>query len=159
MKIRIIKYNVNKYRINEGDFMNKSISYLSPMEYEMMMIFWNLDKPLTAAEVLENRKEGTWAKNSIHPLINTLLHKEFLRVCGTKKSGKVNSRLYESNISMAEYVSSQIATVYENKKERFNIGCFMSGMLGENRTSDEKIISELEDWIKDHHENTTDEDM
>lgn len=132
--------------------MKQSIPYLSPMEYEMMMIFWNLDTPLTVAEVLKNRKEGTWAKNSIHPLIKSLLNKEFLRVCGAKKSGKVNSRLYESNISMAEYISSQITTVYENKKERFNIGCFMAGMLGGDRASDEKIISELEEWIKEHQE-------
>lgn len=26
-----------------------------------MTIFWSMDKPLTASEILQHRKEGTWA--------------------------------------------------------------------------------------------------
>lgn len=136
--------------------MKKSMPYLFPMEYEMMMIFWNIDRPLTVSEVLENRKEGTWAKNSTHPLIRTLLNKGFLKVCGTRKIGKVNSRLYEPNISMAEYVASQVTEVYENKKARFDIGCFMAGLLGGDHESDEKILSDLEEWMRERQENLTD---
>lgn len=138
--------------------MKKSIPYLFPMEYEMMMIFWNHEKPLTVAEVLENRKEGTWAKNSVHPLLKNLLHKGFLVVVGTQKSGKVNSRLYTPNISMEEYMASQVSEVFEDKKSNFDIGCFMAGLLGEDPVSDKKIISNLEDWIKNQQKSLADYD-
>lgn len=136
--------------------MKKSI-YLSPMEYELMMIFWNLDRSLTVSEILENRKEGTWAKNSVHPMLKNLLEKGFLEVSGTQKVSKVNSRLYKAKISMAEYISNQVAEVYKNKRGKFNIACFMSGLLGGDRASDEKIIAELENWIKDQNDILTNE--
>ena len=138
--------------------MKKNIPYLFPMEYEMMMIFWNLDKPLTVSDVLENRKEGTWAKNSTHPLIRTLLEKGFLEVCGTQKSGKVNSRLFVPAISMEEYLSSQVSEVYENKKSKFNIGYFMASLLGDDSANDEKIINDLEEWIKKRQNGLEDDD-
>ena len=46
--------------------MNPHKNYLSPKEYEIMTIFWSIDKPLTVSEVLQHRKEGTWSANSIH---------------------------------------------------------------------------------------------
>lgn len=53
-------------------------NYLSPKEYEIMTIFWSMDKPLTASEILQHRKEGTWAANSIHPLLNKLLENGYI---------------------------------------------------------------------------------
>lgn len=43
-----------------------------------MTIFWSMDKPLTASEILQHRKEGTWAANSIHPLLNKLLENGYI---------------------------------------------------------------------------------
>lgn len=138
--------------------MKKNIPYLFPMEYEMMMVFWNSDKPLTAVDLMECRKEGSWSKNSTHPLIRTLLEKGFLEVCGTQKSGKVNSRLFVPAISIEEYLSSQVSEVYENKKSKFNIGYFMASLLGDDSANDEKIINDLEEWIKKRHNGLEDND-
>lgn len=66
--------------------MKKAVPYLFPMEYEMMMIFWNRDKPLTAVDLMECRKEGSWSKNSTHPLIRTLLEKGFFKYAARKKA-------------------------------------------------------------------------
>ena len=64
-----------------------------------MTIFWSMDKPLTASEILQHRKEGTWAANSIHPLLNKLLENGYIAVCGSQRVAKVNSRLYEAKVS------------------------------------------------------------
>ena len=65
-----------------------------------MTIFWSMDKPLTASEILQHRKEGTWAANSIHPLLNKLLENGYIVVCGSQRVAKVNSRLYEAKVSL-----------------------------------------------------------
>lgn len=86
------------------------------------------------------------------------VRKRVLQVCGTQKSGKVNSRLFVPAISMEEYLSSQVSEVYENKKSKFNIGHFMASFLGEGTENDEKIITDLEDWIKKRQNGLVDND-
>lgn len=74
------------------------------------------------------------------------------------KSGKVNSRLFVPAISMEEYLSSQVSEVYENKKSKFNIGYFMASLLGDDSANDEKIITDLEEWIKKRQNGLEDND-
>ena len=69
-----------------------------------MTIFWSMDKPLTASEILQHRKEGTWAANSIHPLLNKLLENGYIAVCGSQRVAKVNSRLYEARIRFRRFL-------------------------------------------------------
>lgn len=96
--------------------MNPHKNYLSPKEYEIMTIFWSIDKPLTVSEVLQHRKEGTWSANSIHPLLNKLLENGYIGVCGSQKVAKVNSRLYEAKISLSDYVTNQVSEVLTTKR-------------------------------------------
>ena len=48
--------------------MNPHKNYLSPKEYEIMTIFWSIDKPLTVSEILQHRKEG-YLVRKFHPSI------------------------------------------------------------------------------------------
>ena len=104
--------------------MNPHKNYLSPKEYEIMTIFWSIDKPLTVSEVLQHRKEGTWSANSIHPLLNKLLENGYIGVCGSQKVAKVNSRLYEAKISLSDYVTNQVSEVFDNETNKFNVSSF-----------------------------------
>ncbi len=47
--------------------------HLTSKEFEIMKIFWQYDKPLTAAEIIDLSKEKTWSFNSLYPLLNKLL--------------------------------------------------------------------------------------
>ena len=87
--------------------MNPHKNYLSPKEYEIMTIFWSIDKPLTVSEVLQHRKEGTWSANSIHPLLNKLLENGYIGVFGSQKVAKVKTRLYEEKINNYCYVKNK----------------------------------------------------
>ena len=80
-----------------------------------MTIFWSMDKPLTASEILQHRKEGTWAANSIHPLLNKLLENGYIAVCGSQRVAKVNSRLYEAKVSLSDYITNQVSEVFDNE--------------------------------------------
>lgn len=130
--------------------MKPSKNYLSPKEYEIMTIFWSMDKPLTVSEILQHRKEGTWSANSIHPLLNKLLENGYIDVCGTQKVAKVNSRLYEAKISLSDYVINQVSEVFDNETNKFNVSSFLSGLLGGDKENDKEIISELENWLDDY---------
>ena len=130
--------------------MNPHKNYLSPKEYEIMTIFWSIDKPLTVSEVLQHRKEGTWSANSIHPLLNKLLENGYIGVCGSQKVAKVNSRLYEAKISLSDYVTNQVSEVFDNETNKFNVSSFLSGLLGGDKENDKEIISELEKWLDDY---------
>lgn len=125
-------------------------NYLSPKEYEIMTIFWSMDKPLTASEILQHRKEGTWAANSIHPLLNKLLENGYIAVCGSQRVAKVNSHLYEAKVSLSDYITNQVSEVFENETNKFNVSSFLSGLMGGDEEKDEKIISELENWLDDY---------
>lgn len=116
--------------------MNPHKNYLSPKEYEIMTIFWSIDKPLTVSEVLQHRKEGTWSANSIHPLLNKLLENGYIGVCGSQKVAKVNSRLYEAKISLSDYVTNQVSEVFDNETNKFNVSSFLSGLLGGDKEND-----------------------
>ena len=130
--------------------MNPHKNYLSPKEYEIMTIFWSIDKPLTVSEILQHRKEGTWSANSIHPLLNKLLENGYIGVCGSQRVAKVNSRLYEAKISLSDYVTNQVSEVFDNETNTFNVSSFLSGLLGGDKENDKEIISELEKWLDDY---------
>ena len=106
-----------------------------------MTIFWSMDKPLTASEILQHRKEGTWAANSIHPLLNKLLENGYIAVCGSQRVAKV---------SLSDYITNQVSEVFENETNKFNVSSFLSGLMGGDQEKDEEIISELENWLDDY---------
>lgn len=132
--------------------MKKNMPYLSPTEYSFMKILWNAERPLAVSEILERREEGTWAKNSVHPLINSLLKKGFLSVEGFLKVSKVNSRLFLAKISLAEYSAAQIKGVFEGSSSKFQYGAFLSSFLGDDEICDQETINELEIRLKEYRE-------
>lgn len=130
--------------------MKKNIPHLSPTEYAFMKILWTSQNPLTVGEILERREDGSWAKNSVHPLLNSLIEKGFISITGIMKISKANSRLYAAKISLAEYSSSQITKVFEKDKWRFNLSYFLSNFVESDGEIDETIVKELEDWLQQY---------
>ena len=66
----------------------KSHFGLSEMEYELMQVFWELDKPLTFPQVVEycnNQKGHRWAKTTIHTFLTRMVGKEVLKVENGRK--------------------------------------------------------------------------
>ena len=71
-------------------------------------------------------------------------------VCGSQRVAKVNSRLYEAKVSLSDYITNQVSEVFENETNKFNVSSILSGLMGGDEEKDEKIISELENWLDDY---------
>ena len=121
-----------------------------------MTIFWSMDKPLTASEILQHRKEGTWAANSIHPLLNKLLENGYIVVCGSQRVAKVNSRLYEAKVSLSDYITNQVSEVFENEKINYRFGAAFAiekDLKGILKDTDSGLLGDVGTLVCDYTEN------
>lgn len=124
-------------------------SNLTSKEFEIMKIFWQYDKPLTASEIITLSSTKTWSLNSLYPLLNKLLKKQFIEVIGNIRSTKAPARIFKSKITILDYSNMQIQSVFGNQNKRMDIGNFLSYFSNTYDNSDE-LIKEIEEWIKNN---------
>ena len=85
--------------MKEGNSMIK----LTKKENEIMEIIWNMEKPLTAAEIQTKTDMSIY---SVQQVLLRLLTKKFVSVVGIKQNKKAFARQYEAIISEADYISA-----------------------------------------------------
>ena len=107
------------------------------------------DKPLTAAEIIDLSKEKTWSFNSLYPLLNKLLKKQFIKVVGNIRTVKAPSRIFTANISLLEYSNMQFQSIFTDSDKKMNIGNMLSYFCNHSKNSD-ALIKEIEEWIEEH---------
>ena len=124
-------------------------SNLTSKEFEIMKIFWQYDKPLTASEIITLSNTKTWSLNSLYPLLNKLLKKQFIEVIGNIRSTKAPTRIFKAKITILDYSNMQIQSVFSNQNKKIDIGNFLSYFSKSYNNSDD-LIKEIEEWIKNH---------
>lgn len=131
----------------------KKIEHLTKKEHEIMTILWSSDRPMPISEIADRTK--TVAPNSMHPMINNLLAKNYIRIAGNVKMVKTSSRLYAAAITVEEYVSSQIVSIYKASHTAMDMARLMSSFVkyGSNRQRANEIVSELEGFIDEYKKN------
>ncbi len=82
---------------------------LTKSEHEIMNLLWNVDRPLTASEIIEQSTDKTWKDSYIHLLINSLLDKGMIRAEGFAKTTKNYARTFVAAVSEEAYAVQQIA--------------------------------------------------
>ena len=122
---------------------------LTSKEFEIMKIFWQYDKPLTAAEIMKLAPEKTWSFNSLYPLVNQLLKKQYIKVAGNVRTVKAPSRVFTANISLLEYSNMQFQSIFTDSDKKINIGNMLSYFCNHSKNSD-ALIKEIEEWIEEH---------
>ena len=80
---------------------------LTKSEFEIMNIFWEMDQPLSRADLLENAQK-TWKDSSVHVLLNGLLKKGILREVGVIRCGRGYGRVFEPTMTREEYYAAVI---------------------------------------------------
>ncbi len=123
--------------------------HLTSKEFEIMKIFWQYDRPLTAAEIIHLSKEKTWSYNSLYPLLNKLLKKQFIKVVGNIRTVKAPSRIFTANISLLEYSNMQFQSIFTDSNKKMNIGNMLSYFCNHSQDSD-ALMKEIEEWIEEH---------
>ena len=123
--------------------------HLTSKEFEIMKIFWQYNKPRTAAEIIDLSKKKTWSFNSLYPLLNKLLKKQFIKVVGNIRTVKAPSRIFTANISLLEYSNMQFQSIFTDSDKKMNIGNMLSYFCNHSKNSD-ALIKEIEEWIEEH---------
>lgn len=83
-------------------------------ELEVMNVLWAENRPLTHHEIIELSPARTWKASTIHFILNGLMAKNAVKVCGAVLSAKVYARQYAAAISKEAYEASQIEQALTN---------------------------------------------
>ena len=82
---------------------------LTPNEMQFMNVFWRIDAPLTAAEILKQSVNRTWKDTSLHTILKNLLEKKVITEHGFVKDGKVISRTFVAVLTCEDYYAGVFA--------------------------------------------------
>ncbi len=81
---------------------------LTKSEREIMNLLWNIDRPLTATEIVNLTPERTWKKSYIHLLINSLMNKNLIKTESLVRTGRNYGRAFVATSTREEFEISQI---------------------------------------------------
>lgn len=116
---------------------------LPDSELELMMIIWDLDRPVTRMEIEEHMEEGRkLSPTTILSFLARLQEKEFLAV---RREGKNN--VYLPLISREVYTQSESKNILK-RLYRNSARNFLAALYDGNSLSDEDL-QELEDYISE----------
>ena len=109
---------------------------LTKKENEIMEIIWNIDKPLTAAEIQTRTDMSIY---SVQQILLRLLSKNFISVAGIKQNKKAFARQYTAMVSEADYILAFI----NNPKIEIQLA---SNLI--TKSTDLQTINQLEKLIE-----------
>lgn len=113
---------------------------LTKSEKEIMGLLWNIDRPLTATEIVNLTPERTWKKSYIHLLINSLLEKQLIRSESLVRTGRNFGRAFVATMTEEQFSILQITTG-KNFSQK-SIPFLISSLI--DMTDDAKLIEEIE---------------
>ena len=116
---------------------------LPDSELEIMMIIWELDKPVTRLEIEERMEKGkTLSPTTVLSFLSRLQEKGFLEV---QKSGKNN--VYLALVEKEDYMRTEsrniLKRLYQNSAKNFLAALYDGDSLSE------EDLKELEDYISE----------
>ena len=76
---------------------------LTKSEKEIMNLLWNVDRPLTATEIVNMTPERTWKKSYIHLLINSQNQKELIKSDSLVRTGRKFGRTFVATMTEEEF--------------------------------------------------------
>ncbi len=129
--------------------MKRKDNVLTKVEFEVMSILWDLDKPSCAWDVLNNWPEPRPAYTTVATYLKVLYEKGFLDYSKVKGEGKTH--MYEALVSRAEYTRR---TMQEVKKNFFggSLKSMFSFFIQEDNLTHEEIQELLESIAPTYHD-------
>lgn len=122
---------------------------LTKKEYQIMKVLWNSDKPLLVSDILS--MTDNIAENSVHPMINSLIKKGYIKVVGSMKVSKTNSRLYIANITVDEYAAIELNEIFDSTGKSPDISnLLMYFSKHRKKKQNENFINQLQEFIDNY---------
>ena len=76
-------------------------------ERQIMNIFWNSDKPLSANDIAVQQQD--LSKNTIQAVVRKLKNHDLLKVADIGYSGTVLTRLYSPNVTQEDFLAAELS--------------------------------------------------
>ena len=80
---------------------------LNKRERQIMNIFWNAEKPLSANDIAVQQQD--LSKNTIQAVVRKLKNHDLLKVADIGYSGTVLTRLYSPNVSQEDFLAAELS--------------------------------------------------
>ena len=80
---------------------------LTKRERQIMNIFWNSDKPLSANDIAVQQQD--LSKNTIQAVVRKLKNHDLLKVADIGYSGTVLTRLYSPNVNQEDFLAAELS--------------------------------------------------
>ena len=80
---------------------------LTKRERQIMNIFWNSDKPLSANDIAVQQQD--LSKNTIQAVVRKLKNHDLLKVAYIGYSGTVLTRLYSPNVTQEDFLAAELS--------------------------------------------------
>lgn len=124
----------------------KEMPRLTKSEEELMELFWQVNNPLTSVELLDIATGHSWNGHYIHKILNSLLKKGFIEICGYVLYGSQYTRQFITIITEDDYISNYILLRSTDNK---TISKVMVTMAKKAMYSEE-LIKTLEGIVEDY---------
>ena len=80
---------------------------LTKRERQIMNIFWNSDKPLSANDIAVQQQD--LSNNTIQAVVRKLKNHDLLKVADIGYSGTVLTRLYSPNVTQEDFLAAELS--------------------------------------------------
>lgn len=127
--------------------MAKRNEHLTKKEHEIMKILWMSEKPMLISEIHSRVKNV--AGNSVHPMINNLINKGYIKVMGNVRVVKTPSRLYAPAVTIDEYMAIQFSEMCRENNRPLAFTGFLNYIFRHNRSKKAEMLAELETFVND----------
>lgn len=108
--------------------MKSNCQYLTSKEFELMKIFWASRRPLSNKDIIELSDGRTWSINSLHPILNKLIKKGYIKVVGKIKATKVNARLFSPSINLENHMAWLVSGIISKNSDAFQSSKFITAL-------------------------------
>lgn len=116
---------------------------LTQNEMEIMDLLWEVNRPLSRAEIIELTPNRSWSKSSIHILLNSLLEKKAIEVTGFVRTNKNFGRIYSPKFSHDEYILTTLKGSLSSSSNPPAISSIFSALL-QDKDIDDAILDNLQ---------------
>lgn len=123
---------------------------LSNREKIVMDEFWKEGTPLTTMDLMRKLKDEIPYTAQLHRIINSLLEKGLIQVCGATFSGRRCARQFQYTISQEDFESEILLEDFGgNKRKLKKFAVALVHSIAENETEDkEAFLDELNQIIE-----------
>lgn len=118
---------------------------LTEKEYEIMTILWKNKKPLLASYI--GKSSNNISSNSVHHLLNNLMRKGLVKVAGSIRVVKSQSRLYAPAMSIVEYFTIQSIQMFKETSNKFDLKSYLYCLTNANPDNSSEMLKEIKDFI------------